>query len=203
MTNHPRDATELERRHSDGRGLLHEDGASRANIVSGDAPHTLLTMSTVLDRHRPGRIGQDYFAYFANPYNVTRTIALVIADVIQERWFAAQQKRRDVQPRIKRDRKYALMRAWGTVIQTDLQVQAVIADCTRAGRWATRPSWPTTRWPTTRASSAPTPCRCCARWTAASAASRRRPRTRRGRTASWSSPTTASHRARRSWTATA
>ena len=68
------DAAEIERRHSDGRGLLHEDGASRANILSGDAPHTLLTMSTVLDRNRPGRIGQDYFAYFANPYNVTRTV---------------------------------------------------------------------------------------------------------------------------------
>ena len=70
MTNHPRDAAEIERRHSDGRGLLHEDGASRANIVSGDAVHTL-PMSTVLDRDRAGRIGQDYFAYFANPYNVT------------------------------------------------------------------------------------------------------------------------------------
>ncbi len=128
VTNHPRDAKEIERRHSDGRGLLHEDGASRANIVSGDAPHTLLTMSTVLDRHREGRIGQDYFAYFANPYNVTRTIALVIADIVQERWFAAQQRRRDVRPRIERDRKYALMRAWGTVIQTDLQVQAVVSD---------------------------------------------------------------------------
>ena len=59
VTNHPKDATEIERRHSDGRGLLHEDGASRANILSGDAPHTLLTMSTVLDRDparapRPG-----------------------------------------------------------------------------------------------------------------------------------------------------
>jgi uncharacterized membrane protein YvlD (DUF360 family) len=128
VTNHPRDAAEIEHRHSNGRGLLHEDGASRANIVSGDAVHTLLTMSTVLDRKRPGRIGQDYFAYFANPYNVTRTIALVIADVLQERRFAAQQRRRDVRPRIARDRKYALVRAWGTVVQTDLQVQAVIAD---------------------------------------------------------------------------
>ena len=54
VTNHPRDAAEIERRHSNGRGLLHEDGASRANIVSGDAVHTLLTMSTVLDRNRPG-----------------------------------------------------------------------------------------------------------------------------------------------------
>ncbi|HEX7291264.1 MAG TPA: phage holin family protein, partial [Conexibacter sp.] len=40
VTNHPRDAAELERRHSDGRGLLHGDGASRANILSGDAPHS-------------------------------------------------------------------------------------------------------------------------------------------------------------------
>src|SRR3954447_10951155 len=128
VTNHPRDAAEIEHRHSNGRGLLHEDGASRANIVSGDAVHTLLTMSTVLDRKRPGRIGQDYFAYFANPYNVTRTIALVIADVLQERRFAPQPRRRRVRPRIHRDRKYALVRAWGTIVQTDLQVQAVIAD---------------------------------------------------------------------------
>ncbi len=37
VTNHPRDAKEIERRHSNGRGLLHDDGASRANILSGDA----------------------------------------------------------------------------------------------------------------------------------------------------------------------
>jgi len=128
VTNHPRDAAEIERRHSDGRGLLHEDGASRANIVSGDAPHTLLTMSTVLERDRPGRIGQDYFAYFANPYNVTRTLIRAIADMAQERRYAAQQRRQDVRPRIERSRSYALVRAWGTVVQTDLQVQAVIAD---------------------------------------------------------------------------
>jgi uncharacterized membrane protein YvlD (DUF360 family) len=128
VTNHPRDAAEIERRQSNGRGLLHEDGASRANILSGDAPHTLLTMSTVLDRHRPGRIGQDYFSYFANPYNVTRTIALVIGDIAQELYFAAQQRRRDIRPRIKRTFSYALVRAWGAVIQRDLQVSAVIGD---------------------------------------------------------------------------
>ena len=128
VTNHPKDAAEIERRHSDGRGLLHEDGASRANILSGDAPHTLLTMSTVLDRGRAGRLGQDYYAYFANPYSVTRTLALVIGDIAQELYFAAQQRRRDVRPRIKRSFSYALVRAWGTVIQRDLQVAAVIGD---------------------------------------------------------------------------
>src|SRR5918995_6767539 len=128
VTNHPRDAAELERRHSDGRGLLHEDGASRANILSGDAPHSLLTMSTVLVRDRPGGIGADYFAYFANPYNVTRTLALTIREVVSELWSAAQQRRLDVQPRVHRGFTYALMRAWGTVIQRDLQVEAGIGD---------------------------------------------------------------------------
>ncbi|MFL5910834.1 MAG: phage holin family protein, partial [Gaiellaceae bacterium] len=128
VTNHPHDAMELERRHSNGRGLLFSDGASRANILSGDAPHSLLTMSTALRRDRPGRIGQDYFAYFANPYNVMRTLALVVREVISELWSAAEQRRHDVQPRIKRGFVYALMRAWATIIQRDLQVEAVIAD---------------------------------------------------------------------------
>jgi uncharacterized membrane protein YvlD (DUF360 family) len=128
VTNHPRDAMELESRHSDGRGLLFSDGASRANIVSGDAPHSLLTMSTVLRRDRPGRIGRDYFAYFSNPYNVMRTLALVAREVASELWAAAQQRRRDVQPRIERGFVYSLMRAWATVIQRDLQVEAIIAD---------------------------------------------------------------------------
>jgi uncharacterized membrane protein YvlD (DUF360 family) len=128
VTNHPRDAMEIERRHSDGRGLLFSHGASRANIVSGDAPNSLLTMSTAMRRDRPGRIGQDYFAYFANPYNLMRTIALSLREVASELWSAAQQRRRDVQPRIERGFVYSLMRAWATVIQRDLQVEAIIAD---------------------------------------------------------------------------
>jgi uncharacterized membrane protein YvlD (DUF360 family) len=126
VTNHPRDAEELERRHSDGRGLLHADGASRANIVSGDAPHSMLTMSTALRRRRP--IGKDYTAYFARPYAVARTIALVFAEVVRERRAARMQVRDDVRPRIARSRSYAFVRAWGTVVQRDLQVAAVVGD---------------------------------------------------------------------------
>jgi len=128
VSNHPEDAMEIERRVSNGRGLLAADGASRANLLSGDAPHSLLTMSTVLRRDRPGRIGQDYFAYFANPYNVARTLVLFVGEVISEWWSAAQQRRRDVKPRVSRTFPYPLVRAWTTVIQRDLQVQALISD---------------------------------------------------------------------------
>jgi uncharacterized membrane protein YvlD (DUF360 family) len=126
VTNHPKDAAELERRHSNGRGLLHEDGSSRANILSGDAVHSMLTMSTVLHRRRP--IGRDYSAYFARPYAAARTLAGVVAEVARERRAQASQRRRDVQPRIRRSREYAVMRAFATVIQLDLQVAAVVGD---------------------------------------------------------------------------
>ncbi len=124
----PRDVVAIEQRISDGKGLLYADGASRANMYSGDAPYSLLTMSTVLRRDRPGRIGRDYFAYFADPYNLTRTITLVIADIASELWQAAQQKRLDVRPRVHRGLKYSFVRAWTTVVQRDLQVAAVIGD---------------------------------------------------------------------------
>jgi uncharacterized membrane protein YvlD (DUF360 family) len=126
VTNHPRDAEELERRHSDGRGLLHADGASRANILSGDAPHSMLTMSTALRRRKP--IGRDYAAYFARPYAVARTLVLVFAEVVRERRAARGQARDDVRPRIARSRSYAFVRAWATVVQRDLQVAAVVGD---------------------------------------------------------------------------
>jgi uncharacterized membrane protein YvlD (DUF360 family) len=131
VTNHPRDAEEIQRRHSDGRGLLHADGASRANILSGDAPHTMLTMSTV--RTRRGPIGRDYASYFARPYAAARTFALVIGELLRERHAALRQARDDVEPRIPRSRTYAVVRAWATVIQRDLQIATVVGDM-MAGR---------------------------------------------------------------------
>jgi uncharacterized membrane protein YvlD (DUF360 family) len=133
VTNHPRDAAELERRVSDGRGLLHAGGASRANILSGDAPHSLLTMSTVMNRSRPGRIGQDYFTYFAQPFNTSRTLVRAIGDIARELRAAAEQRRLDVRPRVHRGMSYAVMRAWATVVQLDLQVASVVGDI-QAGR---------------------------------------------------------------------
>jgi uncharacterized membrane protein YvlD (DUF360 family) len=125
----PKDVMAIEQRISDGKGLLYADGASRANMYSGDAPHSLLTISTVLQRGRPGRIGEDYFAYFANPYNLTRTIVLLIADVVAEIWQQIQQRRLDIQPRVHRGvLPYPLMRAWMTVVQRDLQIQALLGD---------------------------------------------------------------------------
>ena len=126
VTNHPKDAAEIERRQSDGKGLLHAGGASRANILSGDATLSMLTMSTVLTRRRP--IGRDYATYFARPYAVVKTFGAVVAEYARERRAASAQRRHGIEPRIHRDRIYAVVRAWATVIQLDLQVAAVVGD---------------------------------------------------------------------------
>lgn len=126
VTNHPRDAAEIERRQSDGRGLLADGGASRANILSGDATYSLLTMSTVLTPR--GKLGRDYAAYFARPYGVLKTALHTVLEIFSERRSAFRQRTAGIEPRIERSWTYALMRSWATVIQLDLQVAAVVGD---------------------------------------------------------------------------
>ena len=126
VTNHPKDAAEMEARQSDGHGLLAEDGASRANILSGDAPHSMLTMSTVMQRR--GKIGQDYAAYFARPYGVIKTFIHTVTEIARERRDNRRQEKTGIEPKIERSRVYAIMRAWATVIQLDLQISGVVGD---------------------------------------------------------------------------
>lgn len=139
---HPEDAAEVERRHSDGRGLLAPDGAGRGNLFTGDARHVSLTMSSLAvvvgrgsrraRRHRD-RVGAGYYAYFANPANLVRTLGVSLADVWRELTAAAAQRRADVRPRIKRGGLYPLARPATTVITRDVVVNAIVEDM-MAGR---------------------------------------------------------------------
>lgn len=131
VTNHPKDAAEIERRHSNGEGLLSNDGSSRANILSGDAPHCQLTMSTILDRR--DKLGRDYAAYFSRPFAVVGTGFSALVELASERISAIRSRRSGVEPAIHRGFTYSVMRAWSTVIQLDLQLSAVISDL-MAGR---------------------------------------------------------------------
>ncbi|MGE5210979.1 MAG: phage holin family protein, partial [Acidobacteriota bacterium] len=45
VSNHPKSALEIERRHSDGQGLLAHNGSSYSNLFTGDAERAVLTMS--------------------------------------------------------------------------------------------------------------------------------------------------------------
>ena len=131
----PGDAAEIERRISDGTGLLHDDGAGRGNLFTGDAAHVSLTVSAVplLTRGRGGRvrsdrIGAGYYAYFANPVNGVRTLVGAVVDVLRELVDAARQRRAGVRPRIRRGGWYPLARPGTTVIARAVVVSALIED---------------------------------------------------------------------------
>jgi uncharacterized membrane protein YvlD (DUF360 family) len=135
--NRPEDAAELERLHSDGRGLLAGDGAGRGNLFTGDAAHVSLTISSLAvvvartsrrERRSHDRIGAGYYAYFANPVNALRTIGVSLVDVYRELVAAARQRRADVQPRVTRGGSYPLARAGTTVIARDVVVNAILED---------------------------------------------------------------------------
>jgi uncharacterized membrane protein YvlD (DUF360 family) len=125
VSNRAKDAVELERRRSDGGGLLAEGGASRGNLFSGDAPRCSATMSVLRDRQRSS--AREYFAYFADPYGFTRTIALYLWDVLLELRAARRQRRRG-EERIDRGGLYPLMRGAITVIMRDLNVATLFGD---------------------------------------------------------------------------
>jgi len=125
VSNHGKDAVELERRRSDGGGLLAVGGASRGNMFSGDAPHCSATMSVLRNRERSS--AREYFAYFADPYGFTRTIALYLWDVLLELRAARRQRRRG-EEHIDRGGLYPLMRGAITVVMRDLNVATLLGD---------------------------------------------------------------------------
>jgi uncharacterized membrane protein YvlD (DUF360 family) len=125
VSNHSKDAVEIERRHSDGGGLLAAGGASRGNMFSGDAPHCSATMSVLRDRKRSS--AREYFAYFADPYGFTRTIALYLWDVILERRAARRQRKRG-EEHIDRGGVYPFLRGAITVVMRDLNVATLLGD---------------------------------------------------------------------------
>ncbi len=125
VCNHPRDAAEIERRLSTGRGLLAGAGTSRGNMFSGDSDRCTITMSMIGDRSRSH--ASDLFAYFSDPNGLLRTLWLSLADVARERW-AARKQRRAGEPHIERKWLYALARAAITVVMRDLNVAMLAAD---------------------------------------------------------------------------
>ncbi len=125
VSNHGKDAVELERRHSDGGGLLAAGGTSRGNLFSGDAPRCSATMSVIRDRQRSS--ASEYIAYFADPYGFTRTIAKYLWDVMLE-IRAARRQRRLGEEHVDRGGLYPWMRGAITVIMRDLNTATLMGD---------------------------------------------------------------------------
>jgi uncharacterized membrane protein YvlD (DUF360 family) len=121
----PGDCAELERRHATGVGLLVDGGASRGNLLSGEADHVILTVSRI-EAEKGANPG--YRAFFSNGFNVTRVLVLFGWEVILEWTAALRAARRDVRPRGHRGGLYPFIRAAMCVVVRDLIVYGVLTD---------------------------------------------------------------------------
>ena len=197
----PPDCAEIERRLGTGIGLLTDGGASRGNLLSGEADDVILTVSRMEEEKKsnPG-----YRAFFANGDNATRTLVLFVWEVILEWTAALRAIRRDVRPRGHRGGIYPLHAG------SALRLRARPDRLRRPHRHDARTARGVRDLLELRRGRAPLGTR--ARRHARGAAQARRPlrahrarraATRRGRTSSSSSPTTGRRRARPSSSATA
>jgi uncharacterized membrane protein YvlD (DUF360 family) len=124
----PADCAEIERRRGSGIGLLTNGGASRGNLLSGEADEVILTVSRI---EAEKRANPGYRAFLANGFNVTRALALFGWEVVLEWTAASRAVRRDVRPRGHRGGIYPFLRGAMCVIVRDLIVYGVLTDIMR------------------------------------------------------------------------
>ncbi|RKR87809.1 type I phosphodiesterase/nucleotide pyrophosphatase [Micromonospora pisi] len=121
VANRPRDAAEIERQLSDGRGLLRDGGVSISNIFSGDAPATLFTVSRAT---LPGRSSRGYAEFMISPAGFARAIVLGLGRVLKELHQARGQRLRDIRPRVSRSGAFLVLRPLAGMLR-DMNVSLI------------------------------------------------------------------------------
>jgi Type I phosphodiesterase / nucleotide pyrophosphatase len=124
----PDDCAEIERRHATGVGLLVDGGASRGNLLSGEADAAILTVSRT---EAEKKANPGYRAFLANGFNVTRALVLFFWEIVLEVIASTRAIRRDVRPRGHRGGIYPLMRGAMCVLIRDLVIYSVLTDMMR------------------------------------------------------------------------
>ncbi|WP_084106451.1 phage holin family protein [Demequina sp. NBRC 110056] len=126
VANKPADAAVIEKRVSDGRGLLADGGVAISNLFSGDAPTAHLTMSSEGGAGAALGDSRSYATFFAHPAGFSRALVLTIGEMVKELAQARRQERRDVQPRVHRGGPYVLLRGVTNVMLRDLNTSLVV-----------------------------------------------------------------------------
>ena len=117
---------ELEKRISNGDGLLVDNGASRSNLFSGDTDNVIFTFSKIMDF---GKLyNKAWYSVFSNPSNFARIIALFLADIVREIWSQFTHSVKNVRPRINRGIMYIPTRAATNVFMREINTSTLIGD---------------------------------------------------------------------------
>jgi uncharacterized membrane protein YvlD (DUF360 family) len=125
VSNRPADATEIERRVSDGAGLLAPGGTSVGNLFTGDAGQNAFVMSRM--GNPVGDLDIDAFSlYFVDPAAFIRTIVLSVGEFFKELMEARRQRVANIRPRVHRGITSAFLRAATNVVLRDLNTTFVM-----------------------------------------------------------------------------
>ena len=122
----PTKVPELEKRISNGDGLLVDNGASRSNLFSGDTDNVIFTFSKILNIKK--LYNKAWYSVFSNPSNFARIVALLLADIILEIWSQIIHKIKDIRPRVKRGIAYVITRAFTNVFMREINTSTLIGD---------------------------------------------------------------------------
>ncbi len=117
----------IERRISNGKGLLSNKGASRSNLFSGDAEDHILTFSNLTQSKSIGTTSWYYL--YSKPYVVTRIVILFLFDMLMELISRIRQLFNNTQPRLKwRGIAYYVARAGTNVGMREATTYTIIGD---------------------------------------------------------------------------
>ncbi len=120
------DAPVLERRISDGHGLLAGNGASCSNLFSGDAASVMFTYSQLTDMGR--FYNSAWYFFYSEPYNLIRTFVLFVWDVVLELHARWRQWREDVRPRLTHIGFYPITRAFINVFLREMTTFTIVGN---------------------------------------------------------------------------
>src|SRR5690349_15614175 len=131
VSSKPADAATLVDRHSDGAGILSNDGVSICNLVTGDATRSYLTTAALAEGSRGLGDSSAFYGFFLSPSQYLRVLALFLGEFAKERYQAYRTRRRGLVPQLHRGYKYAGMRAASNVLLRDVNVSLIIEEMYR------------------------------------------------------------------------
>ena len=116
----------IEKRISDGKGLLSDNGASRANMFSGDSDDFIFTSSKIIEIKK--LYNKTWYSVFATSNSFQRVFVLFLWDIIKELKSQIVHKIKNIQPRMKRGIIYATLRAGGNVFLREVVTETLTGD---------------------------------------------------------------------------
>ena len=116
----------IEKRISNGNGLLSDRGASRANMFSGDSDDFIFTSSKIIEIKK--LYNKTWYSVFATSNSFQRVFVLFLWDIIKELKSQIVHKIKNIQPRMKRGIIYATLRAGGNVFLREVVTETLTGD---------------------------------------------------------------------------